>query len=202
MAIAITCPSCKHSGRVPDTAVGRKIRCPKCGTPFLIEADGAAPLTPPPAPSVPEPPPLPPPQQQPLPSAFDLPPEPEPPATIEPPPPAPAPIDAPPAAPPAVSLPWYYDFLETYTRVATIAGITMACIWLLVYVGVWTMGLVASGGQGILIALPMLVVALIVFAAVILGILLAAALIFLLVDMGRNLRDMRRTIEDRAQHGS
>jgi hypothetical protein len=206
MPIAITCPSCKHSGRVPDTALGRRMKCPKCATPFLVEADGAAPLKPMPTPSVgvpateiatePPPPSL---HQQPLPSAFDLPAEP-------PPEPAPAP-EAPPESEPAetpadssATLPWYYGFLDTYTRVAMVAGLALATVWLLFYLGLSVLTLVGTQGQ-VLIVVTMVVAAIVGFAFVVLGILLAGALVLLLVDMARNLREMRRTIDERS-HGS
>lgn len=169
MPIAITCPSCKHSGRVPDTALGRRIKCPKCATPFLVEADGAAPLRPVPPPSVGEPasptapePPAPPSlHQQPLPSAFDLPaePAPEPPA----PPPADSPADSDDHdstdAPVPTGLPWFYGFLETYTRVAMIAGIAVATTWLLFYLGLSVLTVVGTQGQGIVVAAALIVAA-------------------------------------------
>jgi hypothetical protein len=209
MPIAITCPACKHSGRVPDAAVGRKIKCPKCATPFLVEADGAAPIrtsirTPPPqppAPEPPEPPPPPPPQQQPLPSAFDLPAEPEPPAETTAPEPASEPVETAPSSSSA-SLPWFYSFIDTYTRVAMVAGIAVATLALLVHLGLSILALLGSQGPTVLVAITMVVTALIVFAFTILGILLVAALMFLLLDMAKNLREMRRTIEERSQHGS
>ena len=126
---------------MPDTALGRKIKCPKCATPFLVEADGAAPLKPVPSPPVQElapvisqepPPPPPSLHQQPLPSAHDLPaePEPAPPASdddtsSEP--------DEPTTHKLSAALPWYYGFIETYTKVAMIAGIAVATIALLFY---------------------------------------------------------------------
>jgi hypothetical protein len=218
MPIAITCPSCKHSGRVPDAALGRKIKCPKCATPFLVEADGAAPIrtsirTPPPQRPVPEPeplppeppppPPPPPPQQQPLPSAFDLPAEPEPEPPAEPPPPEPAaePLETAPRDGPA-PLPWFYGFIDTYTRVAMIAGISVATLALIVHLGLSILALFGTNNPSPLIAATMVLTALIGFAFTILGILLMAALMFLLLDMAKNLREMRRTIQERSQQGS
>jgi hypothetical protein len=211
MPIAITCPSCKHSGRVPDAALGRKIKCPKCATPFLVEADGAAPIRtslrtpaprmPDPDPVEPPPPEPPPPQQQPLPSAFDLPAEPEPPADPPPLEPAPAAVEEPAQGLPA-PLPWFYGFIDTYTRVAMIAGIAIATLALLVHLGLSILAITGSQGPSILIAVTMIVTALIAFAFAILGILLVSALIFLALDMAKNLREMRRTIQERSQHGS
>lgn len=52
----IVCTSCQSSIRVPDTAAGRKGKCPKCGTILTIPAVEAPPPAPPPS----APPPLPP----------------------------------------------------------------------------------------------------------------------------------------------
>lgn len=211
MPIAITCPACKHSGRVPDAALGRKMKCPKCATPFLIEADGAAPVrtsirTPPPHPPEPEPfapPPPPPPQQQPLPSAFDLPAEPEPDPAPEPapPPPAPAPVETMPRGLPA-SLPWFYGFIDTYTRVAMIAGIAVATLVFIVHLGLSILAFFGTHSPNPIVAVTAILAALIGFAFTILGILLMAALMFLLLDMAKNLREMRQTIQERSQQQS
>ena len=45
MAIPITCPSCRKSGTVPDLALGKTIRCPKCGHQFVV-ASAAPPMEP------------------------------------------------------------------------------------------------------------------------------------------------------------
>jgi hypothetical protein len=208
MPIAITCPSCKHSGRVPDAALGRRLKCPKCATPFLVEADGAAPLKPVPSPSVgvpateiaTEPPPSL--HQQPLPSAFDLPGEPEPAPPSEPTETAPPEIPELPPGPLPASLPWYYGFLDTYARVAMIAALALATVWLLFYLGLSVLTLIGTQGQGAVVVVTMMVAALVGFAFIVLGILLAGALILLLVDMARNLHEMRHTIQERSQHGS
>jgi hypothetical protein len=38
MPISITCPSCGKTGRVPDDAKGKTIKCPKCGNSFGVQA--------------------------------------------------------------------------------------------------------------------------------------------------------------------
>jgi hypothetical protein len=37
MAIPAKCPSCGHTGKAPDKAVGKRIACPKCGTKFQLD---------------------------------------------------------------------------------------------------------------------------------------------------------------------
>jgi hypothetical protein len=37
MAIPAKCPSCGHTGKAPDKALGKRIACPKCGAKFLLE---------------------------------------------------------------------------------------------------------------------------------------------------------------------
>ena len=38
MSIAITCPSCGGQLKAPDTAVGKRVRCPKCAKPVTVPA--------------------------------------------------------------------------------------------------------------------------------------------------------------------
>jgi hypothetical protein len=42
------CPNCGSKGRVPDTFLGRRVKCPKCQTPFTVgaEAEAEAPVPP------------------------------------------------------------------------------------------------------------------------------------------------------------
>src|SRR5690349_19837341 len=53
------CPHCGANGRVPDTFIGRRVRCPKCQQPFTVAAPaGPPPAAPRPAPAAsPTPPP-------------------------------------------------------------------------------------------------------------------------------------------------
>jgi hypothetical protein len=37
MAIPAKCPSCGHTGRAPEKALGKRITCPKCGSTFQLE---------------------------------------------------------------------------------------------------------------------------------------------------------------------
>lgn len=39
--LTMTCPSCQESGKVPDTFVGQRIKCKKCGGTFLVTEHGA-----------------------------------------------------------------------------------------------------------------------------------------------------------------
>jgi len=39
----INCPTCDARIRAPDNAVGRQVKCPKCGSTFTASAPGAAP---------------------------------------------------------------------------------------------------------------------------------------------------------------
>jgi hypothetical protein len=110
MPIEVSCASCSGQFRLPDSAAGKKIRCPKCRA--TIEVPAAEPatsrptevITPaPPPPPVPAAPSAPPPQP-----AFVPPPAPKkqpssipPPAISEaPPPPLPPPSLSPPSLPP------------------------------------------------------------------------------------------------------
>ncbi len=39
----VTCPDCMQGGRVPDTFLGRRIKCSKCGNRFLVTDDAGSP---------------------------------------------------------------------------------------------------------------------------------------------------------------
>lgn len=39
--LTMTCPSCQESGKVPDTFLGQRIKCKKCGGGFLVTEQGA-----------------------------------------------------------------------------------------------------------------------------------------------------------------
>jgi hypothetical protein len=43
MPISTACPQCNQGLRVPDTALGKSVRCPKCQTVFKVEAEAAPP---------------------------------------------------------------------------------------------------------------------------------------------------------------
>src|SRR5262245_49846997 len=102
MAIEVSCASCSGNFRVPDSAAGKKIRCPKCKSPIEVPSNGDVHAGQPPplsAPAKPELPPLPStiaPQPPPpgAPAKLELPPMP----ATAPPPPAPAP-ELPPVPP-------------------------------------------------------------------------------------------------------
>lgn len=40
----VVCPSCYEKGRVPKQLIGRRIKCQKCGTSFVVEAPKSAPV--------------------------------------------------------------------------------------------------------------------------------------------------------------
>lgn len=40
--LTMTCPSCQESGKVPDTFIGQRIKCKKCGGSFLVTENGAS----------------------------------------------------------------------------------------------------------------------------------------------------------------
>ncbi len=42
MALAVDCPHCEKSLKVRETAVGKRVRCTGCQTPFVVPAPGAA----------------------------------------------------------------------------------------------------------------------------------------------------------------
>jgi hypothetical protein len=89
MHVSITCTSCKRTLRIPDTAVGKLVKCPLCQSTFKAQAPAAAPPAPPPPPA---PEPLFPNLQ------LDL--------DAPEPPPAPRPAGAPPPPPPPPPAPW------------------------------------------------------------------------------------------------
>jgi predicted Zn finger-like uncharacterized protein len=43
MSITIDCPSCNRKLRVPDDLLGKKVKCPTCGTTFTAGGDAAPP---------------------------------------------------------------------------------------------------------------------------------------------------------------
>jgi predicted Zn finger-like uncharacterized protein len=51
MPLMTACPQCAAKIRFPDNAVGRQIKCPKCGTAFTATAGGAPPPASRPAPT-------------------------------------------------------------------------------------------------------------------------------------------------------
>lgn len=46
MSLTVACPGCKRTLRVPDTAAGKKIKCPLCGEMFAMPAAPTAPAPP------------------------------------------------------------------------------------------------------------------------------------------------------------
>ncbi len=63
MPVVITCPACRRKARVPDTALGKTVKCPGCGATFPATLDDSTPLPAPPLveeDEVPEPSPEPP----------------------------------------------------------------------------------------------------------------------------------------------
>ena len=49
MPIEFQCQSCSKTLRIPDTAVGKRVKCPSCQQVSTVPAESAAPTTPPPA---------------------------------------------------------------------------------------------------------------------------------------------------------
>ena len=49
MPVIVVCPACQKKARVPDSMLGRIVRCPACAATFPASADG--PATPPPVPA-------------------------------------------------------------------------------------------------------------------------------------------------------
>lgn len=64
MLVVVTCPKCQKQSNVPDSSVGRRIRCSGCQAIFLAADDNAAPPSPPPPQRRAGPPPLPPQYEQ------------------------------------------------------------------------------------------------------------------------------------------
>src|SRR5207244_3994408 len=44
MPVPVTCPNCATNLRAPDNAVGRKVKCPKCGGVIAVPAGGDEPI--------------------------------------------------------------------------------------------------------------------------------------------------------------
>jgi hypothetical protein len=44
MSIPVTCPSCGHQTKAPDTAAGKRGKCPKCGGVVQVPSDAAPPV--------------------------------------------------------------------------------------------------------------------------------------------------------------
>src|SRR5260370_16249337 len=44
MPVPVVCPSCAARLSIPDNLAGRKIKCPKCGKPVLVEAETLPPV--------------------------------------------------------------------------------------------------------------------------------------------------------------
>src|SRR5438552_950928 len=44
MPIPMTCPNCQSTGLLPDTLLGRRVKCPSCGTVTTAEIMTAPPL--------------------------------------------------------------------------------------------------------------------------------------------------------------
>ena len=59
MLVVVTCPKCEKKANVPDTSVGRRIRCSGCQAIFLAVDENASPSPPPPPQQRSGPPPLP-----------------------------------------------------------------------------------------------------------------------------------------------
>jgi general secretion pathway protein G len=45
MSIPHSCPSCGHFSSIPDDQAGTELRCPSCGTPFMVPARAALPAS-------------------------------------------------------------------------------------------------------------------------------------------------------------
>ena len=39
MSLTVSCPFCKTNLKVPDNGAGKKVRCPRCGTPVRVPAE-------------------------------------------------------------------------------------------------------------------------------------------------------------------
>jgi hypothetical protein len=44
--VYIDCPSCGHEGKIDESVLGRRIKCPKCGGSFKAEIGGSYDLEP------------------------------------------------------------------------------------------------------------------------------------------------------------
>jgi hypothetical protein len=162
----VTCPGCGRSGKIPDDYAGTRAKCPKCSTTMDV-------------PDLPEV----------EPETFDLgieigepddapivPPLP-PRSAINPPSPS---IALPRAALESeIRLPWYYGFLGGMAQLFMLIGIAVGSIGVVIGIA----GANASGGASILIALY--------FAALAVFSMVGPAFVYLALDIGRSLRDLR-----------
>jgi hypothetical protein len=98
---------------------------------------------------------------------------------------------------PAGSEPWWYGFLEKYALTAMWTGVTVIG---LLGLGTVVSLLVVLGQSGaILYTILALIVTLLVLVLLVLGVVFGAALILLAVDVGRNLREIRRNTTSRSR---
>src|SRR4051794_35359938 len=44
MAIQTSCPACQHSYRLPETQLGKRVRCKGCGDTFIVKAEDDVPV--------------------------------------------------------------------------------------------------------------------------------------------------------------
>jgi hypothetical protein len=58
MLVVVSCPKCQKQSNVPDSSIGKRIRCSGCQAIYLVPRDNAA-EPPPPPPRTAAPPPLP-----------------------------------------------------------------------------------------------------------------------------------------------
>src|SRR5262249_20812160 len=42
IVVETVCPKCKHKGAVPEKFAGKKVKCPRCSTPFVVGGSAAA----------------------------------------------------------------------------------------------------------------------------------------------------------------
>ena len=64
MPITVSCPNCAKSLKIPDTAVGKRVKCPACQTPFTAAEPDDAVTSAPPKPSAVKKPAPPPPRDE------------------------------------------------------------------------------------------------------------------------------------------
>jgi hypothetical protein len=182
VSITFAC-DCGRTVNAPDTAAGKRARCPGCGDLIKVpdaddpKAVAAAMATA--SQAAPSAPPMPPRQPQTVsaPTTASMAPAAAPVASS-------VPHWAAPAMPPE---PWYYGLLAFIAGVWTVLGVGQFLLVLFVFVGGGTVGVGPERGEVAMAVIPLVMMS----GGAMIGMLLSAGLVLLAVDAARNVRAIR-----------
>jgi hypothetical protein len=173
MSISVTCTVCGFSGHAPDSANGRRVKCRKCGASILAALPEA---TPPAAPSPPGPEVL----------SEEK-------SEAAPPPAAPKPDQPATREVPGVELlpvePWYYRFSQAAAALYALSAPVIAALFLLFLVLAYPeRPTLIMGGAALALLGSLLSVAI-------------AGAIVVFLDIGRDIREIRRRLDSSDEAG-